>query len=223
MYIYDEELGVVSVDNTEQLEGEYDETVISDLEDILQSEESIPSDTVSSEEDILIPPVVEVPVYTAPDDYLTSDQLIEALAAIPSYNIFPNTQAVNVFSDVLDHLDYNPYYVIVSGSDSYYTHLYYSKEASVSGSTISLLGDVTHCQYYQYRPSSSSSWSYRYAVFHEGQVDVTLSTQLAYTNMIDGYPDVLPYKQKTTFSISVLIAILLLVLCIMFIFKNRRY
>lgn len=135
------------------------------------------------------------------------DALFDVLANVPGYTIYPSTQAVSVLTDVLNGIDGNVYYVIISGVDTNDTYLYYSSSFSSSGNIITLLSPVTRCRYYSYRPSSNSSYLYTYTVDNLGDTSFTLTNQLIYTNILDGYPDVIPYKQKSSYSFLVLISI----------------
>lgn len=154
-------------------------------------------------------------------DFVTYDDLIDLMAAIPGYNVYPNTSAVNVFSDVLNGVSGSVGYVILSGADTNSTYLYYSNKYSVSGKTVTLYSPVTYCNYYSYRPSSSSSYIYTYTVSTIGDTSFTFSNQLAYTNLLDGYPDVLPFKQKETYSLFFIIAFSLLVLFLIMVVRYR--
>lgn len=154
-------------------------------------------------------------------NFVTYDDLIEVMAAIPGYNVYPNTSAVNVFSDVLNGVSGNVGYVILSGSDTNSTYLYYSNNYSVSGQTINLYSPVTFCNYYSYRPTTNSSYVYTYNVSTIGDTSFTFSNQLAYTNLLNGYPDVLPFKQKETYSLFFIIAFSLLVLFLIMVVRYR--
>lgn len=141
------------------------------------------------------------------------DHFIELLAAIPGYAVYPNTAAVSVFQDVLNGVSGRFGYIIISGSDTYTTYLYYSRFYYVSGSTVTLSSPVTRCTYYQYRPSSSSSFYYTYSVDIVGDISFTPTNQLVYTNLLEGYPDVVSYKSHESFYLLFLIA-----LAVVFIF-----
>lgn len=147
---------------------------------------------------------------------LSGDELYDLLALIPGYNVFPSTAAVNVFDRVLNGLDGNIKYLILSGSDSNYTYLYYGRSVDLSGSTITFNSPYTLCTYYQYRPNTSSAWQYYYTVEHKsaGSDYFNLTNQLVYTNVVDGYPDLIPYKSRETFSISIVISICALLLAL---------
>lgn len=153
------------------------------------------------------------------DNFLDFDSLAETLALVPEYTIYPSTEAVNVFSGVLNGLDYNFGYVILAGSDTNDMYLYYSKDFSVSGQIINLFSPVTRCRYYRYRPTSSSNYVYTYSVQEVDTSTFNLSNQLIYTNIIDGYPDLLPYKRNENFSLLFIMALSLLVLVFSF-FRN---
>lgn len=140
---------------------------------------------------------------------LTGDELYDLLALIPGYNVFPNTAAVTVFDKVLNGLDGNFKYLITSGSDTYYTYLYYGSSVDVSGNIITFNSPYTICTYYQYRPNTNTNWSYYYTVQQKtsGSDYFSLTNQLIYTNIVDGYPDLVPYKSRESFSLSILISI----------------
>lgn len=149
-------------------------------------------------------------------DFVTYDDMIDLLALVPGYNVYPSTAAVNVFEDVLNGLNHNIGYIILSGSDTNTTLLYYSDKFIVTGSSIVLSSPVTQCTYYQYRPTSSSNFVYTYSVSTLGDTTFNVTNQLVYTNLLNGYPDVLPYKQKETYSLFFVISFALFVLLIFF-------
>lgn len=142
------------------------------------------------------------------------DYLIDVLANVPGYTIYPSTQAVSVLTDVLNGVDQHVFYVILSGSDTNDTSLYYSNDFNVSGKQVTLLSPVTHCRYYSYRPSSSSSYVYTYTVESLADTTFTFTNQLAYTNTLSGYPDVIPYKQKENYSLVFAVALGVIVLAV---------
>lgn len=155
-------------------------------------------------------------------DFLSYDDLVDFLAAIPSYNVYPNISAVEVFSHVLNSIDYNIGYIILSGSDSNSTYLYYSKNFSVSGNVISLFSPVTFCNYYSYRPTSSSSYIYTYSVNTVSDVTFTLTNQLVYTNLIEGYPDLIPFKSRDSYSIMIICCILIFLIFAKIFMSKRK-
>lgn len=173
--------------------------------------------TVDEEQSFVVVPESSV----SPGDLLTYDGLYDLLAAIPGYNVYPNTAAVNVFTDVLNGVEGNFGYVILSGSDSNSTYLYYSADFEVSGRSITLFSPVTFCNYYSYRPTSSSSYVYTYTVSTLGDISFTVSNQLIYTNLLDGYPDVLPYKSRETYLLFFIIA-LSIMLVLFSLLKNSK-
>lgn len=142
------------------------------------------------------------------------DYLLDVLASVPGYTIYPSTQAVSVLSDVLNGVNEHVYYVILSGSDTNDTSLYYSNDFTLSGSQVTLLSPVTHCRYYSYRPSSSSSYVYTYSVNTLSDTTFNFTNQLAYTNTISGYPDVIPYKQKENYSLTFALAFGIIILAV---------
>lgn len=149
-----------------------------------------------------------------PSDGIDYDELIEALASVPSYTIYPSTSAVTVFTDVLNGLDSNVGYFLFAGQSSSDVYLYYSNDYSVSGKTINLYGDVVACHYSTYRPSTSSSIQYLYQVSNPGDTTVTVTNQLVYTNLLEGYPDIIPFKQKQSYSLTFAIALSLILSCV---------
>lgn len=153
---------------------------------------------------------------------ISYDDLAEVLANVPAYNVYPNVSAVNVFQQVLNGLTEDVGYFVISGSDTYSTYLYYSPDYTVSGNTIVLQGDVKQCFYHQYRPSSSSTWLYTYTVSDVGEQSVSVSNGLIYTNLIDGYPDLIPYKQKESYNLLFSIPVILIATFLINKFVVRR-
>lgn len=140
---------------------------------------------------------------------LSQDELIDLLAAIPGYSVFPNQTAVTVFTSVLNGLDKNVKYLIVSGSDTNYTYLYYGKNITLNGNVLVFNSPYTVCTYYQYRPSTSSAWQYLYTVSDRtsGSDTFTFNNTLVYTNIREGYPDVIPYKSRESYSFLFIIVL----------------
>lgn len=172
--------------------------------------------------DALIPNINYNVEYNTPEfDY---DYLYDLLAAIPSYNIYPNATAVNVFTNVLNHLDGNYKYIITGGSTSGDTYLYYSKKADVSGNVLTLQAPVTQCRYYYYTSNSQTYYTYNISVLNQDET-FTLSNRLIYTNLKDGYPDVIPYKQKVSFvfSFTSLVLVGVVVLCLLKKIGGRKH
>lgn len=166
--------------------------------------------------------IVSPSVVTMPFDY---DELIEALSDIPGYTVYPSTQAIDTLTDVLNGFTGKFGYVLLSGSSTQDTHLYISYDYDVNGSDITLFSPVIHCRYYQYRPSSSSSYLYTYTVNEVSDVSFHLTNQLVYTNLVNGYPDILPYKSRASFDllfVSAYSLILLAVASFSVIFSNRK-
>lgn len=149
--------------------------------------------------------------------------LYDVIANVPAYDIYPSTAAVQVFQDVLLGLKNPVGYVIVSGSAASDVSMYYSSDYTVNGKNIVLHAPVIQCRYYTYRPSSTSVTYYYYTVNnYSGDANFTLSSQLAYTNLVEGYPalqrDSLQYDVSfITFGIA-----LLLGCAITLLFKRRR-
>lgn len=153
-------------------------------------------------------------------DSIDYNDLVELLSNVPTYTVFPNTSAVNVLQKVLNGVDGHFGYVVLSGSDTYQTHLYYSDEYVVSGKQITLQSPVTHCYYYQYRPSSSSSWVYTYTVSNEGDMSFNLSNQLVYTNLLEGYPDLIDYKERNSYDFKFIVT-LGIIFIVVLMFSSR--
>lgn len=153
---------------------------------------------------------------------ISYDDFIDALAAVSSYNIYPPEAAVTCFVRTLNGVDRHVGYFVVSGPDTYSSYLYYSDNYSVSGSTITLSGDVTCAYYHQYRTTTSQPWQYTYTVSHPGTTSVTLGTNLVYTNLVEGYPDLIPYKSKESYTLLFMIPLLIVFLAISGYFAIRR-
>ena len=140
-----------------------------------------------------------------------SSTISEAIANVPSYDIYPSTAGVEVMKDVLYGVDRSVGYVILSGPSSGDVSLYYSEHYDSSGNTITLSSPVTHCRYYTVRDYNTTH--YYYSVSSEGSQTFTLSNDLAYTNLVDGYPDVYnPIKQDFGFAIVVAILLILVII-----------
>ena len=107
-------------------------------------------------------------------------------------DLYPNNSAVQVFTDVLNGLDDEPYYFIQSGSDNNTAYLYYAEHATIRGNNVTLESPVYVCEYSQYREYVGQQWvnHYQYKTSSTGDMTFNPSTQLVYTNTIDGYPDV---------------------------------
>lgn len=183
--------------------------VSSDTSNLIPEEDnSLTIDDMFSVSSGDIPPEIHID-YSEPIDY---DYLYDLLAAIPQYNLYPNATAVNIFTQVLNGLDKNVHYVISAGSISGDTYLYYSKDVNVSGNTITLKSPVTQCRYYYYTQNSTTNYTYNVIVLNSDQT-ISLSNRLVYTNVVEGYPDVIPYKSKESFSIGVCGFILVGAIC----------
>lgn len=170
------------------------------------------------------PPVEQIINYTISQNLdFDYDTLVEQLERTALYTIYPNAQAVAVYRDVLNTYDGDFGYVISSGTSSSDVYLYVSRDYTVSGNQIVLQYPVTVHRYYTYRPASSSYTQYRYEVSqHVGQQSFDLNTTLIYTNLKEGYPDILPYKRNFSyFSVYFIMFVLLLVFGLLLI-KNRR-
>lgn len=205
---------IITSESSDILPDPYQEVFPEDISDIFE-------DTVSDGDSYIPYPTIDPDEFISDNDLVTHDDLIDMLALIPGYNVYPNTTAVSIFSDVLNNIDGHIGYVIISGSDTNTTNLYYSSHYTVSGKTIVLQSPVTYCNYYQYRPTSSSNYIYTYSVSSIGETSFNLTNQLVYTNLLEGYPDVLPYKQREIYSLFYVIAFALLLLFIILFVRNR--
>lgn len=156
--------------------------------------------------------------YKALADALTEsdffDSLADTLANVPSYTVFPNTSAVSVMQQVLNGVDGHFGYFVSAGATSSEVDMYYARDYTVSGKNITLHSPVTHCKYYSYRPSGTSGTVYTYTVSNLADTSVTLSNQLVYTNLVDGYPDLIPYKQRNNYDFIFLITIGILIVAL---------
>lgn len=203
-YGNDDDGHIIFGDSLDVLPPEYQETFsdfqIEDFESFISDQQ--PVGTVSGN-DVIIENHYDVS-YTEPIDY---DYLYDLLANIPQYNVYPNATAVNIFTQVLNGLDGRYFYVISAGSTTSDTYLYYSKDYSVSGNTITLSAPVTVCRYYYYTASSQTQYTYSVSTVNDVET-ISLSNKLVYTNCMDGYPDVIPYKSKEVFSVSVSLVLL---------------
>lgn len=149
--------------------------------------------------------------------------LYDVIANVPAYDIYPSTASIQVFQDVLLGIDDPVGYVIVSSSAASDVSMYYSDKYIVNGNSITLQSPVTQCRYYTYRPSSTSTTYYRYEVLnYSGDANFTLGTQLAYTNLVEGYPalqrDSIHFD---TFPVLFAIALMLGILCFKVFSKGR--
>lgn len=169
------------------------------------------SDNVSSGQINIIVPTSD------PFDF---NNLYDTLANVPGFTVYPSTQSVSVFTDVLNGLDSSVGYVIMAGGDSNDNYMYYSERYNYVGNTITLFSPVTMCRYYSYRPSNVSSYLYTYNVTTTGDTSIDLTNFLIYTNIVDGYPDVIPYKSKESYNVFIVI-VFLFVLLILFISRRR--
>lgn len=173
----------------------------------------------------VLPVTESVTIQTADIDYdAISDSMYEAmaLAAVNGYEIYPNTQAVNVFTDVLNNIEGDFGYVIISDSSTYTTHLYYSRDYDTSSGSLELRAPVTHCVYSQYRNNSSSPWRYTYTVSDTSDVSFSPTTELIYTNLKSGYPNVVPYKQHTSYFFDLVVAVSVVFIAVRCFFSNGK-
>ena len=161
----------------------------------------------------------DVYVTTYPSDYVSVDDLYQLMANIPSYAVYPNTTAVDIFSKVLKssaiHSDVK--YVVVAGNNSD-AYLYYSDVAVVNGKSVTFKSPVTQVHYYSTRNSGYNT-EYHYSVSQTGDQSVTLSDQLVYTNTIAGYPDI---KDRSVSSLYSLISFAFLLLVVLFLFLRKK-
>lgn len=163
-----------------------------------------------------VPYVLSVPSI---DYNLLQDSVSEAVlqASLSAFDIYPNSQAVSLFRDVLNSLTGDFSYIIIS-PDSSTTDLYYSYDYDVSSLHFDYRS-ATLCRYHFYRPSMSSGYLYQYSVSDVGDVSFDINGQIVYTNSVEGYPDVFPYKSRETYGISVLTFLVLGILVIL-LFKR---
>lgn len=170
------------------------------------------------------PPVEQIINYTIEQNLdFDYEALVEQLERTALYTIYPNAQAVAVYRDVLNSYDGDFGYVLSTGASSSDVYLYVSRDYFVSGSQIVLQYPVTAHRYYTYRPSSSSSTQYRYEVSHNvGQQSFNLGTALVYTNLKEGYPDIMPYKRNFSYFSAYFIMFVLFLLFGLILVKNRR-
>lgn len=128
--------------------------------------------------------MISIPTYPIID----YDYLVDALANVPSYNVFPNTSAVNVFDGVFLGLPSKVDYVVLSGSDSSSAYMYYTLSgSSSSGNTVVLNDPVYQLSYYTQRVNNVTS--YYYTVNQLGESSFTFGSQLVYTNVLQNYPN----------------------------------
>lgn len=159
---------------------------------------------------IVTPDIDYVALADALSNSIDYDAIVDALSASPMYTVYPSTSAVAVFEKVLNNIDGKFGYVVQSGSSTNETMLYFADDYSVSGSNITLKSPVTYCRYYSYRPTSSSNTVYTYSVSTVGDMSFTLSNQLVYTNLKDGYPDLIEYKRRDYYLMAWVIAFCLI-------------
>lgn len=140
--------------------------------------------------------------FVLPPSYLIDyDLLAETLATVPSYTVYPNTSAVNVFNNVFIGLPSKVDYVVVSGSDSSSAYMYYTLSGySISGNTITLNSPVVQCSYYSQRVNTNTY--YYYTTNEIGDTTFTLGNQLVYTNLIESYPNLPSDSRKTGHSLA---------------------
>lgn len=183
------------------------------------------SNSVSPQINIVTPKIDYQELADALSESAFFDSLVDTFANVPSYTVFPNTSAVAVMQDVLNGVNGQVGYFVVAGSTSSEVDMYYSKDYDVSGSVITLYSPVTHCKYYSYRPSGSTSTIYTYTVSDLGDTSVNLTNQLVYTNLVSGYPDLIPYKQRNLYDFNFLATAGIVLLALMTFssrFRARR-
>lgn len=157
-----------------------------------------------------------VVVYSMPAEMY--DGLIDALASVSTPSIYPSTAAVTVFQYALQSYENYRYYAIIPGTSTSDVYLYTADDFSVSGSTVTLTGDVKVHRYYTYRPGSSSSTQYLYQVSSSGDVSFSLGSTLIYTNTMEGYPDIYPESEfkQPVYSRWLLIAVFVILVLVLF-------
>lgn len=162
--------------------------------------------------------------YSEPIDYDALAEIIDdSLQRATLYQVYPSSAAIQVYRDVVQSIDGDFGYVVMANNSSNDVYLYFSKDYDVSGNKIYLHSPVTYCRYYTYRPSSSSSTQYLYQVSSTGNQTFDVSSQLVYTNLKEGYPDLLPYKRDFDYMSKILICICML-LCVFGLYAkgNRK-
>lgn len=117
-------------------------------------------------------------------DIISYDQLIDALAAIPGYNTYPNTAAISVFDSVFVG-NSNIHYICLA--DDTGTSMYYSSDYDISGNTITLKSPVTYLHYYSSRINNVTYYYYTVTNLSSDQ-SFTPTTQLVYTDLLKNYP-----------------------------------
>lgn len=148
---------------------------------------------------------------------------IEVLSAASTAS-YPSASFVDVFRMVLQSLPSNTKYYVFSGSDSTEAYLYYSKNGGhANGNILTLDSDITICRFYRYRPSSSSAWQYHYSVSTQGSGDSLDTTgYLVYTNLLEGYPDLLSQVERDHSSLPNLFIVVPLILIALFTIIRRK-
>lgn len=174
----------------------------------------------------LLPGSENLLLFELPDyDFLTYDELIDALSLVPGYNIYPNTAAINVFDGVFRGLGNSYMYVIMSGPDTSSTYMYYSKQYTKNNNQITLLSPVTQLSYYSQRIGTTTN--YYYTVNNLGDTSFNLSNQLVYTNLDSNYPNLPSDNRMSSFAFSFtdyvyIILLLVLVFSIIYNFFRRK-
>lgn len=163
----------------------------------------------------------EAPAPVQPISVVDYDDLVEALASVSTPAIYPSSTAVQVFGYALDSYKDYRYYAIVPGSSASDVYMYTADDYTLSGSTVTLTGDVTAHRYYTYRPSTSSTTQYLYTVTSSPEVSFSLGSTLVYTNTVEGYPDIYTQEQHNQPTYVKWFLILGFVIFILMLF--RRY
>lgn len=216
MYILDDDGNVmyVSEDGDVLDDGSYEGELappVMEEDGIEVMPEESPSPSPSAE------PVV---VYSMPEEMY--EGLVDALASVSTPSIYPSTAAVNVFQYALKSYKDYKYYAVIPGSSTSDVYLYTADKFSVSGSTVTLSGNVQSHRYYTYRPSSISSTEYLYSVTNVGDISFTLGSTLVYTNTYEGYPDIYPESEYRSPVYSRWTLVVLVVLLAVFMFGRWK-
>lgn len=148
------------------------------------------------------------------------NDLIDTLSLISNPSIYPNSNSLSVFLDVLNSYDYNTYYFIVAGSSSSDVYMYTGDSYDFNGNTLYLSGNTKVHYYYTYRPTSSSSTQYLYTVSNTNNPSINFNNTLIYTNCVPGYPDIIPHTDQKL-NLSVICIVVLFFAIVPKIIKRR--
>lgn len=156
-------------------------------------------------------------------DFISYDQLLDALAAIPGYNVLPSTAAISVFDSVFNG-NSHIHYICLGSSDG--TVMYYSSKFELSGNTITLKAPVTFINYYNQRVNTVTNYYYTVTVLNSDQT-FTPTNQLVYTDLLESYPS-LPSDCRGVPGSPIYsnylppLAFLIIVFFLIFVIKERK-